>query len=290
MLILIFTCPKIDKDKIKQEREGCRMTREEAEQYLYYAMTIGEQLLCCGAEVGRVEDTIRRICLAYGATRADVFSITSSIVTTIYGEDFGICTQTRRVPGMSNDLGRLDDLNQLSRYICEYRPKPEEIRKGLEKIRDKQGYSFKTQILIYAVISGSFSVFFGGDVNDMIASALIGIALKLFEAFVKTKETVQDYEDNGIPWNHIMAYVGPKITPEVREVIDMLHERGVMCMISTAPSDDKLSTPESRAEAYRMIIRQGVDIIESDRPIEVAEAISSLIPVSSSKGKFFSTL
>lgn len=112
----------------------------------------------------------------------------------------------------------------------------------------------------------------------------------MFEAFVKTKEAVQDYEDNGIPWSHIMAYVGPKITPEVREVIDMLHERGVMCMISTAPSDDKLSTPESRAEAYRMIIRQGVDIIESDRPIEVAEAISSLIPVSSSKGKFFSTL
>ena len=106
-------------------------------------------------------------------------------MTTIYGEDFGICTQTRRVPGMANDLGRLDDLNQLSRYICEYRPEPEEIRKRLEKIRDKQGYSFKTQILIYAVISGSFSVFFGGDFHDMIASALIGIALKLFEAFVK---------------------------------------------------------------------------------------------------------
>ena len=84
MLILIFTCPKIDKDEINQESEGCQMTREESEQYLYYAMTIGEQLLCCGAEVGRVEDTIRRICLAYGATRADVFSITSSIVTTIY--------------------------------------------------------------------------------------------------------------------------------------------------------------------------------------------------------------
>ena len=40
----------------------------------------------------------------------------------------------------------------------------------------------------------------------------------MFEAFVKTKEAVQDYEDNGIPWSHIMAYVGPKITPEVREV------------------------------------------------------------------------
>ena len=138
------------------------MTRDEAEQYLYYAMTIGEQLLCCGAEVGRVEDTIRRICLAYGASRADVFSITSSIVTTIYGEDFGICTQTRRVPGMANDLGRLDDLNQLSRFICEFRPKPEEIQRRLDVIRNKKGYSFRTQILIYAVISGSCSVFLAG--------------------------------------------------------------------------------------------------------------------------------
>ena len=125
-------------------------------------MTIGEQLLCCGAEVGRVEDTIRRICLAYGASRADVFSITTSIVTTIYGEDFGICTQTRRVPGMANALGRLDDLNQLSRVICEFRPKPEEIQRRLDVIRNKKGYSFRTQILIYAVISGSFSVFLAG--------------------------------------------------------------------------------------------------------------------------------
>ena len=59
------------------------MTREEAEQYLYYAMTIGEQLLCCGAEVGREEATIRPICLPYGATQTDLISNTSSIVTTI---------------------------------------------------------------------------------------------------------------------------------------------------------------------------------------------------------------
>ena len=37
------------------------MSREEAEKYLYDAMTIGEQLLISGAEVGRVEDTIRRM-------------------------------------------------------------------------------------------------------------------------------------------------------------------------------------------------------------------------------------
>ena len=160
------------------------MRCEEAEQYLYYAMTIGEQLLISGAEVGRVEDTIRRICMAYGAERVDVFSITSSIVTTMYG-NFGICTQTRRVRGMANDLGRLEDLNQLSRYICEYRPEPAEIGSRLSEIDRRPTYSLRMQILIYAVISGSFSVFFGGDLRDMIASALIGIVLKLLESFLK---------------------------------------------------------------------------------------------------------
>ena len=156
------------------------MRCEEAEQYLYYAMTIGEQLLISGAEVGRVEDTIRRICMAYGAERVDVFSITSSIVTTMYG-NFGICTQTRRVRGMANDLGRLEDLNQLSRYICEYRPEPAEIGSRLSEIDRRPTYSLRMQILI----SGSFSVFFGGDCQDMIASALIGIVLKLLESFLK---------------------------------------------------------------------------------------------------------
>ena len=149
------------------------MNRREAEEYLYCAMSIGEQLLVSGAEVGRVEDTIRRICLAYGAERADVFSITSSIVTTIYGADFGACTQTRRVSGMVNDLDRVDQLNQLSREICQEKPTHEEIKEKLTQIQNRPHYSFGMQLLIYALVSGSFSVFFGGDLRDMIASALI---------------------------------------------------------------------------------------------------------------------
>lgn len=163
---------------------GKSMNREEAEQYLFCAMSIGEQLLICGAEVGRVEDTIRRICLAYGAERADVFSITSSIVTTIYG-NFGACTQTRRVQGMKNDLNKLDELNQLSRKICMDKPAPQQIKKELNRINNGPGYSFGELVLIYAVVSGSFAVFFGGDWKDMAASAAIGIILKFLEAFVK---------------------------------------------------------------------------------------------------------
>lgn len=161
------------------------MNREEAEQYLFCAMSIGEQLLISGAEVGRVEDTICRICKAYGAERVDVFSITSSIVTTMYGDEFGTCTQTRRVSGMANDLHKLDELNQLSRKICSEMPEPEEIKEELHGIINGPHYSFGMLLAVYALISGSFSVFFGGNWKDMIASALIGVLLKFLEAFIK---------------------------------------------------------------------------------------------------------
>ena len=50
---------------------------------LEYALDIGEQMVICGAEISRVEDTIERICRAYGAERIDVFSITSCIIATL---------------------------------------------------------------------------------------------------------------------------------------------------------------------------------------------------------------
>lgn len=161
------------------------MNREEAEKYLHCAMVIGELLLKSGAEVGRVEDTIYRICKAYGAERIDVFSITSSIVTTIQGKEFGICTQTCRVSGRSNDLDRLDQLNQLSRNICENKMDYTEIQKELEIIQSRMQYPFIFQLLFYALISGAFSVFFGGDWKDMAASAIIGAVLKTLELLVK---------------------------------------------------------------------------------------------------------
>ena len=50
-------------------------------------MGIGEQMLLCGAEVHRVEDSMERVCLAFGAKRVDVFSITSSLVVTVFTEE-----------------------------------------------------------------------------------------------------------------------------------------------------------------------------------------------------------
>ncbi len=108
----------------------------------------------------------------------------------------------------------------------------------------------------------------------------------MFEAFVKTKEAMESYEKAGIPWKQIMAYTGPLNEPANKALYDALHQRGVMCMISTAPVYDKLTKWE-RERAYREIIEAGADIIEADLAVEVAEAIRSLNPDGSPKDKFF---
>ena len=46
-----------------------------AREFLFNALNIGEAMLNSGAEASRVEDSVRRICLAYGAEKVDVFTI-----------------------------------------------------------------------------------------------------------------------------------------------------------------------------------------------------------------------
>lgn len=161
------------------------MEKEKAEKILYIAMLIGEELLNCGAEVGRVEDTINRICVAYGANRADVFCITTSIVASMYGEEFEVVTQTRRVTATKIDMTKLDSLNKLSRKICETHMEPSKVVEEVEKIKNAPWRSVYTCMGIYAIISGTFSLFYGGDMCDMISAATIGVILKLFELPLK---------------------------------------------------------------------------------------------------------
>jgi glycerophosphoryl diester phosphodiesterase len=110
---------------------------------------------------------------------------------------------------------------------------------------------------------------------------------RMFSAFIKNKKELEEYQKAGIPWTQIMAYVGPNSNAESKEVCDLLHAQGVMCMISAAPSYDKLPDVTARQTAYQEILQNGADVIESDRPIEAATAIQLLIPLQSTKQKFF---
>lgn len=155
------------------------------EQLISCFLDIGELLLTSGAEVLRVEDTIARLCKAYGFARADVFTITSSIVLTVHSTDGSTFTQTRRILSQNIDLEHVAQVNALSRALCADPQPIEKIRQEILRIRSKQGCPPPVQCLAYAIISAVFAVFFGGTFLDAVAALISGTVIYLSLTFCK---------------------------------------------------------------------------------------------------------
>ncbi len=141
------------------------------------AMNIGEQMLVNGAEVHRAEDSVKRMCTAFGFTRVDVFIITSSMVVTVAVGERSF-TQTRRIKNIGTDFEKLHRLNDLSRRICSSSMTVEEIQQDFDDILRQKAYPFWIECLAYAIISGAFTLFFGGTFYDAAVSLAIGALIR----------------------------------------------------------------------------------------------------------------
>ena len=157
----------------------------EMKKVLKYAMEIGECMLVSGAGVSRVEDTISRICKAYGAKEANVFSITSSIVTTIEDEKGEILTQTKRIRSYKTDFTKLDELNQLSRYMCKELPEEEEVKRKISEIKKGKVVVFTEEVLTSAVIAAAWTSFYGGGVTEGIIAMIAGGFVTVLARYIK---------------------------------------------------------------------------------------------------------
>lgn len=161
--------------------------RSYADEVLCTAMDFGEGLLKCGAEVRRVEDTVIRICHAYGAEHVEIFAITAMITAAIRMPDGDYSSQVRRVYGSDNDFLRLEDFNELSRRICRETPPIEEVQESLRKIRENGKPIDPVVFIGGTVAAASFAVFFGGGVFDAVASGVIGFLMILLGSTLFSK-------------------------------------------------------------------------------------------------------
>lgn len=140
-------------------------------------MEIGVNLLRCGAEIKRVEETIEYVCRAYGATEVDVFAIPSLIVATIVIDGDTYTSKVKRNHEVTTDLFRLEKYNKLSRQICKDRPSLDEVRNSVKTIQQLKDYNLFI-IYVGAILTAfGFAIFFGGTIRDGVAAGLIGIIM-----------------------------------------------------------------------------------------------------------------
>ncbi len=140
-------------------------------------MDIGEDMLKSGAEIHRVEDSIKRICVALGAKRVDAFIILSCMILTVFDEDGQSYTQTRQIKNIDTNIEKLHKLNDLSRRICSKSIKFEEIKIEHKKISECKNYNNLIKCLSYSIISAFFALFFGGNIFDFLIALIIGLII-----------------------------------------------------------------------------------------------------------------
>ncbi len=146
---------------------------------LRLCLDMGEAMLTCGAEIRRVENTVERICLAYGAVHAEVFAIPSVIICSIRMKNGAYSVQIRRIKAAKNDLFKLEALNALSRRLCADTPELNEFEKELKKAKGASFYPFLAYLICSGIVSGSFSLVFGGGLPEALISSIIGVTVFL---------------------------------------------------------------------------------------------------------------
>ena len=67
---------------------------------------------------------------------------------------------------------------------------------------------------------------------------------------VRNEAEYEDIDISGVPWENMIAYVGQSINESNRHIVEKLHANGVRCMVSFAPTHDRLRTTEQRMAAY----------------------------------------
>lgn len=165
------------------QNQEIELNAKDTEYLLCLALDIGEGMLKNGAEVSRVEDTIERICKAYGAAHVEVFSIISYIHAAVRMPDGSYSSQLRRVRSTGTNLSTLERLNSLSREICRTTPPLAEFDKKIHELKKGKGYPVWFRILASAVAVGSFCVFFGGSIIDALIAAFAGVGISILDIY-----------------------------------------------------------------------------------------------------------
>ncbi|MCD8125162.1 MAG: threonine/serine exporter family protein [Lachnospiraceae bacterium] len=144
------------------------------------AMEAGHILLENGAEISRVEDTMRRISAYYGVREEEFFILSNGIFTTGGSSSDRRFAKVEHIPVQGTRLDKVVAVNQLSREICAGDCSLESARRRLAEIRKLPGKKPLTRIAASGLGSASFCCLFGGDLADCAASLIAGLVLYVF--------------------------------------------------------------------------------------------------------------
>ena len=133
------------------------------DQLLNGCSEVGRRMLAAGAEIYRVEDTVRRMLAAYGVD-GQVFAIPNSLIVSMTDETGQSRTRLCRTETAgSTDIETVERFNALSRAVCAAPPPPERLPElARETAEHCRRYSVGIILLGYFLGGMFFTLLFAG--------------------------------------------------------------------------------------------------------------------------------
>ncbi len=162
----------------------------------------GRILMESGAEIFRVEETMRHMASVLEIKEFDAYTVSGGIMASGVNRDGDKVARVANIVDIKTHLGRLEAVNELSRQIeKEYKnthestnkqstsessiPIADRIEKRLEEIRKIPSSRFLFVLLAYFFGAGGFAFATGSTVIDSLASSVTGLVLGILYYFIE---------------------------------------------------------------------------------------------------------
>ena len=114
----------------------------------------------------------------------------------------------------------------------------------------------------------------------------------MMEVMIPDRSKFEEFDKTGVPWKNIVAFVGHSPPKDV-QLIRMIQAKGTCCMVGTSRNLDRQLAVDRGGymtevvHNYRMLLKTGADLIETDLPHKVAKLLyrDSVLPAP--KSQFF---
>ncbi len=130
----------------------------------------GAALLASGAEVARVEDTMRRLAAAYELKSVEAIALP----TALFLHADGVHTVIRRIRRRSVNLAVVAAINQLSRDVSRDPVGLEELEGRLREAQNTSRYNRRANLLFAGVAAAALSRLMGGHLPDVLPAFVDG--------------------------------------------------------------------------------------------------------------------
>ncbi len=172
--------PACGKEAVFWVRKGVLCLELDYNKLLGLVGEMGYRLMESGAEIYRVEESIRRLLQAYGVEQGEVFAIPNCIIISLTSPQGEPLTQIRRMPAHGTDIYLLEQYNGLCRKLCSQAPPFDDALEQMADIRrNHRVYPLWIQLLAYFLGCGMFSLFYGGSPADGVCGGLCGVVIGL---------------------------------------------------------------------------------------------------------------